>query len=122
MPSLLANIIINMLSISIVAWVVPGIEAPSSFASLVVVALVFGIVNAILRPLLYFLSLPFIVVTLGLFVFVVNGFLLAIVAALTPLNISGFWAAVLGAIVMSVVNMALGGIFKEQDEKDYARR
>lgn len=110
----LINLVINMLSIVATAWLLPGITIPGTFGNLLIVALVFGLVNAIVRPIVTILSLPFIVVTLGLFIFVLNGLLLWLVAAITPLTINGFWWAVLGAIVMGFVNMILSGIVRDE--------
>ena len=73
--------------------------------TLVVAAVLLGIVNAFIRPLLILLTLPFTVVTLGLFLLVVNAAMLALVAALLPgMHVSGFWAAFWGALVVSIVS------------------
>jgi putative membrane protein len=79
-----------------------AIDAPMT---LVVAAVLLGIVNAFIRPLLILLTLPFTVVTLGLFLLVVNAAMLALVAALLPgMHVSGFWAAFWGALVVSIVS------------------
>jgi putative membrane protein len=79
-----------------------SIDAPMT---LVVAAVLLGIVNAFIRPLLILLTLPFTVVTLGLFLLVVNAAMLALVAALLPgMHVSGFWAAFWGALVVSIVS------------------
>lgn len=73
--------------------------------TLVVAAVLLGIVNAFIRPLLILLTLPFTVVTLGLFLLVVNAAMLALVAALLPgMHVAGFWAAFWGALVVSIVS------------------
>ena len=78
------------------------IDAPMT---LVVAAVLLGIVNAFIRPLLILLTLPFTVVTLGLFLLVVNAAMLALVAALLPgMHVAGFWAAFWAALVVSVVS------------------
>lgn len=117
MQTFIVNLVVNMLSISVTAWLVPGIHAPNSFAGLAIVALVFGIVNGIVRPIMTLLSLPFIVVTFGLFIFILNGLLLGLVAAVTPLTIDSFIWAMVGAVVISIVNMILNG-FVGADEED----
>lgn len=79
-----------------------SIDAPMT---LVVAAVLLGIVNAFIRPLLILLTLPFTVVTLGLFLLVVNAAMLALVAALLPgMHVAGFWAAFWGALVVSIVS------------------
>lgn len=73
--------------------------------TLVVAAVLLGIVNAFVRPLLILLTLPFTVVTLGLFLLVVNAAMLGLVAALLPgMHVAGFWAAFWGALVVSIVS------------------
>lgn len=73
--------------------------------TLVVAAVLLGIVNAFVRPLLILLTLPFTVVTLGLFLLVVNAAMLSLVAALLPgMHVAGFWAAFWGALVVSIVS------------------
>lgn len=73
--------------------------------TLVVAAVLLGIVNAFIRPLLILLTLPFTVVTLGLFLLVVNAAMLGLVAALLPgMHVAGFWAAFWGALVVSIVS------------------
>ena len=70
-----------------------------------VAAIVFGVVNAIVRPLLLLFSLPFIIVTLGLFVFIVNGLTLWLVGALVPgFHVDGLWAGVVGSILLGIVS------------------
>jgi putative membrane protein len=78
------------------------IDAPMT---LVVAAILLGIVNAFVRPLLILLTLPFTIVTLGLFLLVVNAAMLALVAALLPgMHVTGFWAAFWGALIVSIVS------------------
>lgn len=73
--------------------------------TLVVAAVLLGIVNAFIRPLLILLTLPFTVVTLGLFLLVVNAAMLGLVAALLPgMHVAGFWAAFWGALLVSIVS------------------
>ncbi|MEM6281232.1 MAG: phage holin family protein [Chloroflexota bacterium] len=110
MRDFFVNLVANMLSIAVTAYIVPGIHIPESVVSLAVIALVFAFVNAIVRPILTVLSLPFIVVTFGLFLLILNGAMLAITAAITPLTIDTFWWGVLGALIISFINMILGGI------------
>ena len=86
-----------------VAQIVPGIHLHGGLGWLLWVALIFSVVNLILGPLFKLLSLPFIVLTLGLFLLVVNAALLGITAALTThLDIDNFWSAVLGGFLIAL--------------------
>lgn len=87
-------------------YFVPG----SGVGAVVIAALVMGVVNALIRPVLLLLSLPVNVLTLGLFTLVVNGVVLWLVAALTALNVAGFGAAVIGAIILTVISWALDAV------------
>ncbi|HKI58602.1 MAG TPA: phage holin family protein [Trueperaceae bacterium] len=86
---------------------------PPTFGALLIAALVLGLVNAIVRPLMVVLTLPFTVMTFGLFLLVVNALAIGVVAALTPLTVSGFWGAVFGALVLSVISALLSRLFRD---------
>lgn len=89
--------------IGVVAALVPGIHFSGGFVWLLGTAVLFALVNMILRPVLIVLGLPLIIVTVGLFLLVINAALLGITAALTThLNIDGFWSAVLGGLLISI--------------------
>jgi putative membrane protein len=93
----------------------PGIRCDSTWA-LFAASLLLGIINAFVRPVLMLLSLPFIVVTMGLFIFVVNGLLLWLVAALIPpFHVDGFWDAFFGSIIISLVSWVLSSFFRSSD-------
>lgn len=118
MRNFIVRLVVNALALSVAAYIVPGIRLTGGAGSLLLVAFVFGLVNAILKPILLILSLPFLLLTLGLFAFVVNGLLLMITAALTEhLAVSGLWAAVLGSIVISLVTMIMGGLLRDEGEQ-----
>ena len=118
MKNFAIRLLVNALALSAAAWIVGGINLTGGFGDVLVVALVFGILNALLKPILVLFSIPFLIVTLGMFSFVVNGTLLLATAALTDsLNIDGLWSAILGSIVMSLVTMVLGKTMKD-GEKD----
>jgi putative membrane protein len=96
-------------AIGIAAGIVPGIEVDGGFFTLLWVSLLFGLVNAILGPILHLLSAPLTIITLGLFALVVNGVLLAITAGLSDnLDVGGFLGTILGALVISIVTAVLG--------------
>jgi putative membrane protein len=97
--------------IGLVAWIVPGIHVHGGFAWLLWVAVIFALVNTILGPIFRLLSLPLIVITLGLFLLIVNAALLGITAALSShLDIDSFGAAVLGGFLISIFSW-LGEMF-----------
>jgi putative membrane protein len=92
--------------------IVPGITFDGDWRLLFVVALVFGVLNAIVRPVLMVLTFPFVIVTLGLFIFVLNACMLWLTGAISDaaglgFHVSGFGAAFLGALVVTVVSFAL---------------
>ena len=87
-------------------YFVPG----SGVGAVVIAALVMGVVNALVRPVLLLLSLPVNVLTLGLFTLIVNGVVLWLVAALTALNVAGFGAAVIGALILTVISWTLDAV------------
>jgi putative membrane protein len=96
-------------AVGVAAAIVPGIDINGGFFTLLWVALLFGLVNAILGPILHLLSLPLTILTLGLFALVVNGVLLAITAGLSDnLDVGGFLGTILGALVIAVVTAVLG--------------
>ena len=83
----------------------------ASFGTALIAALVLGLVNAIVRPVLVLLTLPVTILTLGLFIFVLNGLLFWMVASwLEGFHVAGFWAAVFGAIVFSLVSWLLSAL------------
>ena len=96
--------IVTGVAVLIAAQVIPGLTI-ESFAAGVVGVLVLAVLNAVVRPLLYLLSAPFIVVTLGLFMIVINAFLLHVVSVLVKgFYVAGFWPAVGGAVLISLVS------------------
>lgn len=102
--------LINTLAVLAAVYIVPGIHfKDNSVWTPLVVSLVFGILNAFIRPILMLLALPLLILTLGLFTLVVNAFLLYLVGWLLNryLQIDDFWSAFLGALVISVVSMLL---------------
>lgn len=114
MRGLLIRFIVTAVAVFLAASIVPGIETSSLGAGLAAV-LVLAFLNALLRPLLYLLSLPLIVVTLGLFMVVINALLLSLVGWLVKgFVVSGFWPAVFGALIISVASGILNLWVSEQ--------
>ena len=101
------RVLINAAALWLAASLIPGIEL-DGLGTTLLAALVLGIVNAVLRPILIFLTLPITLVTLGLFIFVLNAFCVWLTSRLVPgFEVGGFSAAFLGALVISVVSWAL---------------
>lgn len=106
-PAILRWIVLA-LAVWVAATIVPGISY-DNWQSLLIAALVLGILNAFVKPALKLLSLPFIVVTLGLFLLVVNALVLLLAAWLVSgFHVAGFWSAVGGSLVVSIVSFFLG--------------
>lgn len=101
------------IGIGVAAAIIPGIDVTGGFLTYLWLGLLFGLVNAILGPILHLLSLPLTMVTLGLFALVVNGVLLATTAGLSDhLDVGGFLGTIVGAIVIAVVTALLGVLFR----------
>lgn len=113
----MAGFVIRTLVTAGALWVavaiVPGLAA-RDMGALLIAAIVLGLVNAIVRPVAVILSIPLTILTLGLFLLVVNAGMLALVAALVPsFTVAGFWSALFGAIVVSVVSGLINGALAE---------
>jgi putative membrane protein len=102
--------LINAVALMAVAYLLPGITVSSFFTALIA-ALVLGLVNAVIRPILVLLTLPATLLTLGLFIFVINGLLFWFVGSfIAGFAVAGFWWSVGGAIAYSVVSWALAAL------------
>jgi len=103
----LINWLITTVAILITAYVLPGVTV-RSFVAAVVTALVLGLINAIIRPILVVLTLPLTIVTLGLFIFILNALLVLLTSAIVPgFDVRSFWWALLFSLVFSVVSFIL---------------
>ncbi|WP_406832960.1 phage holin family protein [Pedococcus sp. KACC 23699] len=120
----LIKVAVNAVALWVAAWLLPGIsfgdgKFGSKFATVVLVAIVFGLVNAFVKPIARFLSFPFIVLTLGLFTFILNAFMLQLTEWISgPLGLSFtirefFWDAVWGALVITLVSMVLNWVLPD---------
>jgi putative membrane protein len=112
--SLLIRWAINSLALWIAAEIIPGISY-DEWTSIVIAAALFGLVNAIVKPLVFLVTLPITCLTLGLFILVLNALMLALTAWISDVfdinfTVDGFWSAVFGAIVISLVSFALSQI------------
>lgn len=107
MKGLFIRFVVTGVAVLLAAQIVPGIRVDSVSAGVAAV-IVFSLLNAVVRPVLYLLSLPLIVVTLGLFIIVINALLLQLVAWLVKgFVVEGFWPSVWGALLISVVSTIL---------------
>ena len=105
---LLIRLIINMVAILIISYLFPRVIKVDGFWAALIAALLLGIVNAIIRPILVLLTLPITILTLGLFLLVINGLMLWLVSVFVKgFQVNGFWGAVLGSILISVVSWIL---------------
>jgi putative membrane protein len=110
----LFRVLVNALAIWLATEVVPGIDARSA-TTVVVAALVLGLVNAIVRPVLLVLTLPLTLVTLGLFLFVLNALCLWLTSAVVPgFEVRGFWSAFGGALIVSALSWAVNGFVSDR--------
>jgi putative membrane protein len=108
---------VNALALAAATWLLAditltGSTGPARAVTLVLVAIVFGVVNAVVRPVVKLLSLPFIIVTLGLLIFVINALMLMLTSWLSGqiglgFHVQGFWTAVLGGLVVMVATWIL---------------
>ncbi len=108
--------VLAAISLSITAYLVPGLSL-DSWQAAAVAAVVMGLVNAIVKPILTVLTLPLTFLTLGLFLLVVNGISLGLVGYLTPgFAVGGFFPAVIGSIVLSLVASLINSVFQQSQE------
>jgi putative membrane protein len=118
--SILLRLIINAVALLVTAWIMPGIHLGAAgphptrndWVTLLIVALIFGVVNVVIRPILILLSLPLEIITLGLFTFVINAFMLLLTSWIAQgmglrFRVGGFLTALVGALIISVVSFVL---------------
>lgn len=121
MKSFITKILIIILGLVLAERIVPGIEG-GDLRSFLLFALLLVLVNTLIRPLLFILTLPITIITLGFFVLVLNAFLFGFVASLVGgLSVSGFTSALLGSLVVSVVSM-VGNTIIDRERLDLARK
>jgi len=120
------NIIIGILVTAAALWVttavVPGIQIESSFTAFLIVAVIFGLVNAFVRPVISLLSLPVTIITLGLFIFVINALMLMLTAwfagnvmSIAGSGMSKLFTALIGSVVISIASTLIGWIMPGKD-------
>ena len=114
----LVRLLVNAAALWVATQVVPGVSFDGGPLPMLGVALVFGVLNASLRPLAKILTFPLIIVTLGIFALVINGLMLWLTSALSStlglgFHVNGFWAAFWGALVVSLVGLLLSMLIRE---------
>lgn len=119
---LLYRFLVRWLVCSLGLWIAAGllssgIDFGNSFSAIIVAGLILAIVNSILRPLIVILSLPAILFTLGLFMIIINGFMVFLVGKFYgPLEVTNFWWAVLAGMIIGLVNYLVTAILENRDK------
>lgn len=112
----LLRVIVNAVTIALAAYLVPGIILTGIVPALIA-GLVLGIINAVVRPIFVVLTFPLTILTLGLFLFVLNAFCLWLTSVFVPgFTITGFWPAFLGALIISIVSWLLSRFVTDRQE------
>jgi len=116
------RLLVNAAALWVATRIVTGVTYSGALLPFLGVALVFGIVNAFIRPLLRFVTFPLIIVTFGIFALVVNGLMLWLTSSLSAtlglgFHVSGFKAAFWGALIVSIVSMLLGMFIQDSEER-----
>jgi len=120
---------ITAFALFVAAWLVPGITVDSSgWVIYAAMAVILGLVNAVIRPILKLLTCPLIVLTLGLFTLVINALTLWLSSLIAvrwfnlDFHVETFWAALLGSVIVSIVSVVLSIFVKDDDEEERRRR
>ena len=111
--------VVNAIALFLAVYLVPGVNLQGGWVSIIWLALIFGLVNAFLRPLLKLLTCPLIILTLGLFTLLINTFLFWLTSQIGQafgigFTIDGFWPAFLGGLVVTVVSVIMSLILKDE--------
>ncbi len=121
MTKFILRLLINAIALYLAVLIVPGIDLGTNLVSLIWLALIFGIVNALFRPLLKFLTCPLIILTLGLFTLVINTFLFWLTSVIGQsfgiallINDPVWWNAFLGGLIVSIVSVVMTLILKDE--------
>jgi len=111
--------LINAVALIVLPFIMKSITV-DDFLTALIVALILGLINTLIRPILVLLTLPVTILTLGLFIFIINGLLFWAVGSFVPgFHVAGFWSGVFGAIIYSIISWALSSLLmpKRQDAK-----
>lgn len=121
MKSFLLRWLITTLAVQVASQIVPGITW--TWLGLIIATLVLGLLNAVVRPVLIFFTLPLVVLSLGLFIFVINALLLwAVGQYLKDFHVATFWDALWGSVIISIVTMALNFLTGANKSRTKVRR
>src|SRR6266849_152016 len=117
------RLLVNAAALWVATRIVPGVTYSGGWLPFLGVALVFGVLNAFIRPVAKILTFPLIIVTLGIFALVINGLMLWLTSSLSSalglgFHVSGFWAAFWGALVVSLVSTILSMLLKDSSRDD----
>jgi putative membrane protein len=123
----LARLLVNAAALWVATRVVPGVTFTGGWLPFLAVAVVFGVINAFIRPVAKILTFPLIIVTLGIFALVVNGLMLWLTSSLSEglgldFHVSGFWAAFWGALVVSIVSTILSMLVADSSRRELSPR
>lgn len=119
MTAFLIRWLITTVAVFVAERLLPGIHC-EGVATLLGASLLLGIINAFVRPVLLLLSLPWIILTMGLFIVVINALLLLLVSSIIPpFQVDGFWSAFFGSIIISIVSWILSSFFRGSDGRIY---
>ncbi|MDX1567967.1 MAG: phage holin family protein [Longimicrobiales bacterium] len=120
MRNLVIRLFINAVALWGASEIVGGIRLTDDFTGVLIVAAIFGLVNALIKPLVTLLALPLVLLTLGLITVVINALMLMLTAAISDsLSVEGFWTALLGALVISVVSFLLSAFLGERMKSEH---
>lgn len=124
----LIRTVVTALAVALAAWLIPGInltgdDQTSKIITLLIVAVIIGVVNAVVKPVVKFLSGCLVILTLGLFLLVINALMLMLVSWLSGqfglgFSVDGFWPALFGSIIISVVSGLLASPFKQDGRRE----
>lgn len=122
MTKFIVRWVINAVALFLAVYLVPGVNLQGGWVSILWLALIFGLINAFLRPLLKLLTCPLIILTLGLFTLLINTFLFWLTSQVGQafgigFTIDGFWPAFLGGLVVTVVSVIMSLILKDELKK-----
>jgi putative membrane protein len=112
------SVLATALALLLADFIIPGVVI-ANFPAAILAGMIIGVVNAVIKPVLFILSLPITILTLGLFALVVNGLCFWLASLVTPgFSVYGFWAFILGPIVLSFVSTALTNFFVHQTSRN----
>ena len=110
----IVQVLISALAVMVTQYIIPGVSIDDFFTG-IIVALLLGLFNATIKPFLVILTLPITVVTFGLFLLVINAFVINLAASfIDGFNVAGFWSAVFFSLILSLVTSVFGGMDKDE--------